>query len=190
MTTTTEPIARNGVDVPNLFGTIDAVRARPDLAQFQFRATTRWVIGTHSRTAFEDFSGAGGEHSHIKKYAYGADHPQVLVGADQAPTPVEFLLHALGGCLMAGVANIASARGVELTMVEATIEGDIDLQGILGLSDEVRNGYRQLRVNFRVEGDAPPETLRAIVDQSRARSAVFDVLTNGVDVMVGVDVAS
>jgi uncharacterized OsmC-like protein len=187
VTTTTEPMARNGVDVPNLFGTINAVRGQRSLAKFQFRATNRWVVGTHSRTTIETFSGAGGEHAHIKEYAYDADHPAVLVGADQGPTPVEFLLLALGSCLMAGVANIASARGVALTAVEASIEGDIDLQGLLGLSNEVRNGYQQLRVNFRIEGDAPPETLRKIVEQSRARSAVFDVLTNGVDVVIDVE---
>lgn len=184
--TKTEPMMRNGVDVPNLFGTINVVRDQPDLAQFRFRATNRWVVGTHSRTTIETFSGAGGEHGHAKEFAYDADHPAVLVGADQGPTPVEFLLHALGSCLMAGIANIASARGVTLTEVEASIEGDIDLQGILGLSDEVRNGYQQMRVDFRIAGDASPETLREIVEQSRARSAVFDVLTNGVDIAIDV----
>jgi uncharacterized OsmC-like protein len=190
VSTTTEPIARNGVDVPNLFATIDVVRGQTDLAQFRFRATNRWVIGTHSRTTIETFTGAGAEHAHVKEYAYEADHPHVLVGADQAPTPVEFLLHALGACLMAGVANIASARGVSLTAAEATVEGDIDLQGILGLSKDVRNGYQQLRVNFRIAGDAPTEVLQQIVEQSRARSAVFDVLTNGVSVVLSVDAAS
>ena len=186
MSTTTEPIARNGVDVPNLFATIDAVRNQPVLAQFRFRATNRWLVGTHSRTTIEQFTGAGGEHEHIQMYAYDADHPAVLVGADQGPTPVEFLLHALGACLMAGVANIAAARGVTLTSVEATIEGDIDLSGLLGISKEVRNGYQQIRVAFRIDGDASPEVLRQIVEQSKARSAVYDVLTNGVDVSVDV----
>src|SRR5262249_2220134 len=152
MATATEPVARNGVDVPNLFGTINAVGAQPELAKFRFRATNRWVAGTHSRTTIEQFSGAGGEHSHVQTYAYDADHPEGLVGRDPAPTPVEFLLHALGACLMAGIANIASARGVTLTSVESSIEGDIDLQGILGLSDEVRNGYQQIRVTFRIKG--------------------------------------
>ena len=184
--TKTAPAIRNGVDTPNLFGTIDAVRDRRELAKFQFRATNRWVIGTHSRTTIETFSGAGGEHVHAKEFAYDADHPAVLVGADQGPTPVEFLLHALGACLMAGVANIAAARGVTLSAVEARIEGDIDLQGILGLSDEVRNGYQRVRVTFDIDGDASPEKLREIVEQSRGRSAVFDVLTNGVDVVVDV----
>lgn len=186
MTTTAEPTARNGVDVPNLFATIDVVRSKPELAEFRFRATNRWVVGTHSRTTIEQFSGAGGEHDHVHTYAYDADHPEVLVGKDQAPTPVEFLLHALGSCLMAGIANIAAARRVNLTSVEATIEGDVNLQGLLGISNEVRNGYRQIRVSFKIAGDASPETLREIVDQSRARSAVYDVLTNGTDVSVDV----
>jgi uncharacterized OsmC-like protein len=185
-TTTMERTPRNGVDVPNLFATIDAVRNQPELAKFRFRATNRWVVGTHSRTTIEQFSGAGGDHVHRQTFAYDADHPAVLVGADHAPTPVEFLLHALGGCLMAGVANVASARGVTLTSVEASIEGDINLLGILGLSDEVRNGYQQIRVSFRITGDASPETLREIVEQSRSRSAVYDVLTNGVDVSIDV----
>src|SRR3954452_18851528 len=149
MTTTTGPIARNGVDVPNLFGTINAVRDQPELAKFRFRATNRWVVGTHSRTTIEQFSGAGGDHTHTQTFAYAADQPAVLVGADTAPTPVEFLLHALGACLMAGVANIAAARGVTLTDVEARVEGDIDLLGLLGLSEHVRNGYETIRVAFR-----------------------------------------
>ncbi|HEX5094801.1 MAG TPA: OsmC family protein [Acidimicrobiia bacterium] len=186
MTATTDRPARNGVDVPNLFATINAVRDDPGLAKFRFRATNRWVVGTHSRTTIESFSGAGRNHMHAKDFAYDADHPAVLVGADQGPTPVEFLLHAIGACLMAGVANIAAARGVTLTCVEAQIEGDVDIQGLLGLSDEVRNGYEQIRVTFHIEGDAPDEKLREIVEQSRNRSAVYDVLTNGVNVAIDV----
>jgi uncharacterized OsmC-like protein len=186
MTATSERTARNGVDVPTLFATIKAVGEKPELAEFRFRATNRWVAGTHSRTTIEKFDGAGGEHVHTQTFAYDADHPQVLVGKDHAPTPVEFLLHALGACLMAGIANIASARGVTLTSVESNIEGDINLLGILGLSKDVRNGYQQVRVTFRIEGDAPAETLREIVEQSRSRSAVYDVLTNGVEVAIDV----
>ena len=184
--TKTEPASRNGVDIPNLFGTINAVRDQRELAKFQFRATNRWVIGTHSRTTIESFSGAGGEHTHTKEFAYDADHPAVLVGRDQAPTPVEFLLHALASCLTSGIGNIAAARGVTLHEVESRVEGDIDLRGILGLSDQVRNGYQQVRVNFRIKGDAPPQVLEKIVEQSRKRSAVYDVLTNGVPVTVSV----
>jgi uncharacterized OsmC-like protein len=178
---------RNGVDTPTLVATIKAVGEQPELAKFQFRATNRWVNGTHSRTRIEGFHGAGGEHQHGDEFEYDADHPAVLVGGDRGPTPVEFVLHALTSCLMAGVANIAAARGVTLEEVEATIEGDIDLQGILGLSDEVRNGYQNLRVSFAIKGDGTPEQLREIVEQSRRRSAVFDVVTNGVPVDITVN---
>jgi uncharacterized OsmC-like protein len=183
-----ERIPLNGVDTPNLFATINAVKGLPELATFQFRASNRWVMGTHSRTTIESFSGAGGTHMHARSFQYDADHPAVLLGKDEGPTPVEFLLHALGTCLTAGIANVAAARGVALTSVESTIEGDMNLLGILGLSDKVRNGYQRIRVNFKIAGDAPAEKLRQIVEQSRSRSAVFDVLTNGVPVEVAVDV--
>jgi uncharacterized OsmC-like protein len=117
---------------------------------------------------------------------YDADHPEVLVGDNTAPTAVEFLLHAIAACLTSGIGNIAAARGIRLYRVESTVEGDIDLMGILGLSDSVRNGYRQIRVSFVIEGDATPEQLAAVVEQSRRRSAVYDVLTNGTEVLVDV----
>jgi uncharacterized OsmC-like protein len=126
------------------------------------------------------------EMAHQQAHVYEADHPVVLVGADNAPTPVEFLLHALAACLTAGIANIAAARGVHLSEVESSVEGDIDLNGILGLSDSVRNGYQQVRVRFTVRGD-DPDKLRTVVEQSRNRSAVFDILTNGVPVAIDVD---
>ena len=177
----------NGVNTPALLATINAVKEMPALAKFQFRATNRWVDGTCSETTIESFSGAGGEHKHAGDFRYKGDHPAVLVGADRAPTPVEFLLHGLAACLTAGIGNIAAARGVKLTSVESHIEGDIDLQGILGISNTVRNGYERIRVRFEIAGDAPAEKLREIVEQSRARSAVFDVLTNGVPVEVTIE---
>ena len=177
---TTERPARNGVDVPTLFATLDVVKGAPEAAQFQFRATNRWVRGTHSRTTIHGFFGTGQELTHKREFVHDADHPQVLVGQDNGTVPVEYLLVGLTSCLTAGIANIASVRGVDLHRVESTIEGDIDLNGILGLSDEVRNGYRELRVHFTIEGDAPDDVLRAIVEQSRRRSAVYDVITNGV----------
>jgi uncharacterized OsmC-like protein len=179
----------NGVDTPKLFATLNAVKAQPDLAKFQFRATNRWLKGTHSRSRIETFSGAGGEHRHTGEIEFNADHPAVLVGNDAAPTPVEFLMHAIAACITSGIGNIAAARGVRLTEVESTVEGDIDLRGILGLSTEVRNGYNQMRVHFRVKGDAAPEKLQEIVEQSTSRSAVFDVLTNGTSVRVTADCA-
>ena len=182
-----DPRPLNGVDTPALFATIDVVRAQPDLARFRFRATNRWVRGTNSRTRIESFTGAGAEHAHKREFEFDADHPAVLVGTDEGPLPVEFLLVALASCLTSGIGNIAAARGVQLSAVQSTIEGDMDAQGILGLSDEVRNGYQRIRVHFRIQGDAPPEKLRQIVEQSRARSAVFDVVTNGTPVEVSVD---
>jgi len=178
------PVPRNGVDTPTLLATINAVGAQPELAKFQFRARNKWIKGTHSRTIMADFSGAGGEHGHVAETSADGDHPAVLCGADQAPTPAEWVLHALATCITAGIANIAAARGVTLTRVESKVTGDVDLRGILGLSDTVRNGYQHIGISFEIEGDAPPEKLREIVEQSRARSAVFDVITNGVPVSV------
>lgn len=177
----------NGVDTPTLFATINAVAGAPELAKFQFRASNTWISGTHSRSRIESFSGAGAEHMHVGEVEFNADHPKVLVGGDKAPTPVEFLLHALAACLTAGIGNIAAARGVKLSEVTSTIEGNIDLRGILGLSKEVRNGYENVTVNFSIKGDAPAEKLKEIVEQSKARSAVYDVLTKGVPVTVTVN---
>ena len=177
----------NGVDTPTLFATIRAVAETPALAKFQFRASNRWISGTHSRTTIDAFTGAGGTHEHKKSHAYDGDHPAVLCAADNAPTPVEFLLHALATCLTAGIGNIAAARGIKLDSVESKIEGNIDLQGLLGLSDDVRNGFENVRLSFKVRGDAPTEKLVALVEQSRARSAVYDVMTNGIPVQIDVE---
>jgi uncharacterized OsmC-like protein len=185
MTETSNP---NGVDVAGLFGTIGVVKDQRELAEFRFRAENRWVSGTHSRTTMGTFSGAGGDHEHKAVYSFDADHPAVLVGTDEGPAPVEFLLHGIAACLTAGIANIAAARGVELRSVRSTVEGDIDLQGILGLSDEVRNGFESMRVHFEIDSPASADKVRAVVEQSSARSAVFDVLTNGTSIDVSVDV--
>jgi len=188
MTTTSNARpALNGVDTPTLFATLDAVKSTPELAKFQFRATNRWISGTHNRSTIRGFYGAGQEDtSRTADFTYDADHPAVLVGNNNGPTPVEFLLHAIAACLTAGIANIAAARGVELRSVTSSIEGDIDLQGILGLSDEVRNGYQAMRVHFDIDSPAPAADVEAVVAQSQARSAVFDVLTNGTTVDVTV----
>ena len=182
-----EPIPLNGVDTPTLFGTLDVVKSQPELAMFQFRARNRWKSGTLSETTIDSFSGAGGEHTHKTTFTLNGDHPAVLVGEDRAPLPIEFLLHALATCITGGIANIAAARGVTLTEVESHIEGDINLLGIFGMKKDVRNGYQGIRASFSIKGDAPPEKLQEIVEQSRARSAVFDVLTNGVPVSMCVN---
>jgi uncharacterized OsmC-like protein len=187
MTTTTETSStRNGVDTATLFATIDLVRSQPELAQFRFVARNTWIDGTHSRGVVSGFHGAGQDLTHVTEHAADTDHPVVLCGSDQGATPVEMLLLGLAGCLTAGLANIAAARGVTLRSVESTVEGDIDLQGILGLSKDVRNGFEGVRVSFHVDADCSPEQVEQLVAQSRARSAVFDVLTNGCPVTVSV----
>jgi uncharacterized OsmC-like protein len=184
--TTTQNTTRNGVDTATLFATLDAVKGDPEIAKFQFRASNRWVSGTHNRTTIHDFHGAKQEMAHREAFTFDADHPPVLVGSDQGPTPVEYVLHALAACLTAGIANVAAARGINLTEVTSTVEGDIDLLGILGLDDDVRNGYQGIRVSFVLRGD-DPEKLRSVVEQSRRRSAVYDVVTSGVPVSIEVD---
>jgi uncharacterized OsmC-like protein len=178
---------RNGVDTATLFATLDAVKQAPQAARFQFRAHNQWQSGTHNTTTISDFFGVGEERSHQRTFTFDADHPAILVGQDHGPTPVEFVLGALAACLTAGLANIAAARKVRLTEVRSTVTGDIDLNGILGLDPQVRNGYQQLTVRFTIKGDAPAERLRELVAQSQARSAVYDVITNQVPVTIQVD---
>ena len=184
--TTTDNATRNGVDTATLFATLDAVKGNNEIAKFQFRATNRWINGTHNESTIHGFYGAMQEMTHKQPFTYEADQPAVLVGQDHGPTPVEFILHALAACLTSGLANIAAARGVTLTEVESTVEGDIDLLGIFGLSPDVRNGYQGIKVSFKLRGD-DPEKLRKVVEQSRQRSAVYDVVTNGVPVVIEVD---
>jgi len=182
-------VAMNGVDVPALLATIGAVDGQRDLAKFTFRANGEWLSGNHSRIVINDHFGAGGEQRRAEDFTVEGDHTAVLGGEDKGPTPVEFLLAALSACITAGIGNIASVRQVKLESVETTVEGDINLLGILGLNDKVRNGYSGIRATFRIKGDAPADKLRQIVEQSVARSAVFDVLTNGVPVSVAVETA-
>jgi uncharacterized OsmC-like protein len=185
-TDTTAPF-RNGVDTATLFATLNAVKQTPAAARFQFRAHNHWHSGTLNRSTITDYYGVGEERTHEHTFIFDADHPAVLVGRDQGPTPVEFVLHALSACLTAGLANIAAARKITLTEVRSTVTGDIDLNGILGLDPDVRNGYQQLTVHFTIKGDAPADKLRELVQQSQARSAVYDVITNGVPVTIQVE---
>jgi uncharacterized OsmC-like protein len=178
---------RNGVDTATLFATLDAVKQAPQAASFQFRAHNQWLSGTHNRGTISDFFGVGEERAHERTFVFDADHPAVLVGQDHGPTPVEFVLHALAACLTAGLANIAAARKVKLTEVRSTVTGDIDLNGILGLNPEVRNGYQQITVRFTIKGDSPADKLRELLEQSQARSAVYDILTNQVPVTIQID---
>ena len=188
MSTTTDAV-RNGIDTAQLFGTLDAVKADPELAKFQFRARNRWIDGSHNRTTIRDFYAAKQEDtSRQEAFVIDAGEPAILVGTDSGANPAESLLHALAACLTTAIVYVAAARRVHLTEVESTLEGDMDVQGTLGLSDEIRNGFEQIRVSFRVRGDAPEEKLREIVARAQQRSAVFDMVTNGVPVTVDVDV--
>jgi uncharacterized OsmC-like protein len=184
MSTTVETI-RNGVDTGQMFGTLDAVKADPSLAKFQFRARNRWLGGAHNRSTIRDFYAANQEDtSRTEEFVLDAGEPAILLGTDTGPNPAEFLLHALAACLTTAIVYVAAARKVRLTTVESTIEGDMDVQGTLGLSDDYRNGFEQIRISFHVEGDAPEEKLKEIVARAQARSAVFDMVSNGVAVRV------
>lgn len=182
-----EKLPLNGVNTPGLLATVNAVAGQPELARFQFRARAHWIEGNHSRITVDDFYGAGSEQRHEVPHSVDADHPTVLVGGDNGPTPVEFLLQALAACLTAGIGNIAAVRGIKLQSVESIVEGDINLMGLLGLDASVRNGFSAIRARLRIRGNATPERLAQIVEQSRARSAVFDVLTRGVPVALSID---
>ena len=186
----TTATTRNGVDTAQLFGTLDAVKSDPELAQFQFRAHNTWIDGSHNRTTIRDFYAAKQEDtSRTEAFVLDAGEPAILIGSDTGPNPAEYLLHALAACLTTSLVYVAAARGVHLTEVESTLVGDMDVQGALGLSDEVRNGFTNIRATFRVKGDAPEEKLREVVMRAQQRSAVFDMVTNGVPVTVDVAVA-
>ena len=185
MSTTAERAVRNGVDTTVLFGTLDAIKADPSLATFQFRARNRWIDGSHNRTTIRDFYAANQEDtSRSEPFVVDAGEPAILLGRDTGPNPAEYLLHALAACLTTSLVYVAAARGVELTEVESTLEGDMDVRGALGLDDDYRNGFSQIRVTFRIAGNAPEEKLREVLERAQQRSAVFDMVTNGVPVSV------
>lgn len=180
-----EPTYRNGVNIDQLYGTLDAVKATPSLGRFQFRARNRWLGGSHNRSTIKDFYAAGQEDtSRQSAFTLDAGEPAILIGVDDGPNPAEFLLHALAACLTTSIVYVASARGVELTEVESTVEGDMDVRGALGLSDEVRNGFERIRVSFNIKANASEEKIQEVVSRAKARSAVFDIVTNGVPVEV------
>jgi uncharacterized OsmC-like protein len=182
-------VTRNGVHTKQLYGTLDALTAQPELGRFRFHAVNHWVDGAHSRTTVQPFFGAGQEDtSRGRDFVLEAGEPGFLLGDDTGPSPMEALLHALAACLTTSVVYIAAARKVQLTEVTSALEGDIDLGGCFGLSDDVRNGFSAIRVTFTVKGDAPESKLREIVARAQERSAVYDVLTGGVPVEIRADI--
>jgi uncharacterized OsmC-like protein len=177
----------NGVNVEALLGAREALEQAPEAAQFKWRASCKWVNGTYSRSVIGSFYGLGAEQSRGKTFTVEADHPQVFAAEDRAPTPVELVLSGLASCLMAGVAAVAQRRGIQLYAVNATLEADMDLQGILGIDDAVRNGFGAIRVHFDISADASEDDIKALVAQSQKRSAVFDIITNPTNVFVSVN---
>ena len=185
MTQTAEPRIRNGINVDTLYGTLDAIKAQPELAKFQFRATNRWLGGAHNRSTIKEFYGAGQvDQSRTMPFELDAGEPPILLGVNEGPNPAEYLLHALVACLTTSLVYVAAARGVHLDEVESTLEGDMDVRGALGISNEVPNRYQAIRVSFRIKSDAPAEKLAEIVARAHARSAVFDTVSNPVPVTV------
>lgn len=183
--TATSP-ADNGVNVEALLGAREAMTGAPAAASFQWRAGCEWINGTHSTTTVQNFFGVGDEQSHKQAYTLDTDHPEIFAAEDNGVTPVEMVLAGLAGCLTAGIASVATNRGIQLNSVKATLEGDMDLQGILGIDADVRNGFNSVRVTYEIDADATPEDIKAVVAQSQKRSAVFDTITNPTNVIVEV----
>ena len=187
MTNATSAIVNNGVNVDALMGARTALEQVPEAAQFKWRAACQWLNGTHSRSVIGNFFGLGAEQSRSKTFAVEADHPEVFASEDHAPTPVELVLSGLASCLTAGVAAVAQRRGIQLHSVKATLEADMDIQGILGIDDDVRNGFGAIRVHFDIRAEASEDDIKASVAQSQKRSAVFDIITNPTSVFVTVN---
>jgi uncharacterized OsmC-like protein len=176
----------NGVNVEALLAAREALKSAPEAAKFKWRATCKWQNGTHSATKIEGFHGLGQEQKHRTEFSFDADHPEIFASEDHSITPVEFMLVGLASCLTAGVAAVAQNRGIQLRSVEAKVEGTMDIQGILGIDSDVRNGYDDIKVTFHIDADAPRKDIEALVAQSQKRSAVYDVITNPTNVTVEV----
>jgi len=176
----------NGVNVQALLDAREALTDAPDAAQFKWRASCEWLNGTHSKASVESYYGLGEEHNHRSEFSFEADHPLVFAAEDNAATPVEIVLVGLAGCLTAGIAAVAQHRDIQLKSVKASLEAPMNIQGILGIDADVRNGFDGITVNYEVDADASQEDIEALVAQSQKRSAVFDVVTNPTNVTVNV----
>jgi uncharacterized OsmC-like protein len=186
MSTTSSKPVDNGVNVEALLAAREALSGAPEAAKFTWRATCEWVKGTHSRSSVEGFFGLGEEQKHRSKFTFEADHPEIFASEDHGATPVEIVLAGLASCLTAGIAAVAQHREIQLRSVKATLEGGMDIQGILGIDSDVRNGFDGIKVTYKIDADATPEELRALVAQSQKRSAVYDIITNPTNVTVEV----
>ena len=184
---TTKSAPDNGVNVEALLGARQALSETPEAAQFQWRAKCEWVKGTHSRSTVQKFFGLGEEQQHRAPFTFDTDHPEIFASEDNGATPVEVVLAGLAGCLTAGIASVAQMREIQLRSVTATIEARMDIQGILGIDSDVRNGFDGIKVHYEIDADATAEEIKAVVAQSQKRSAVFDVITNPTNVSVQVN---
>ncbi len=182
-----ERTTNNGVNVEALIGAREALTGAPEAAKFKWRASCKWMHGTHSNSVVKSFFGLGEEQTHKTEFKFDADHPEVFASEDKGATPVEYVLVGLASCLTGGIAAIAQYRGIQLRSVEATIEGGMDIQGILGIDSDVRNGFDGIKVIYKIDADATPAEIKALVAQSQKRSAVFDVITNPTNVTVEVN---
>ena len=185
MTNTNTPVD-NGVNTEALLGAREALSNAPEAAEFTWRSTCSWVRGTHTRSTVDGFSGLGQDHNHKSQFVFEADHPECFASEDLGATPVEIVLAGLASCLTAGVAAVAQYRQIQLRTVTATVEGHMNVLGILGADPDVRNGFNDISVRFDIDADAPPEEIKALVAQSQKRSAVFDMITNPSNVTVTV----
>ena len=176
----------NGVNVQALLDAREALKGAPQAAKFTWRASCKWQNGTHSETKVQGFHGLGEEQKHKTEFSFDADHPEIFASEDLGATPIEFVLVGLASCLTAGVASVAQNRGIQLRSVEARLEGTMDIQGILGIDSDVRNGYDDIKVTFKIDADASKKEIEALVAQSQKRSAVYDVLANPVNITVEV----
>jgi uncharacterized OsmC-like protein len=177
----------NGVNVAALLAAREALTDAPEAARFKWRATCKWMNGTHSHSTVESFYGLGGEQKHRTTFTFDADHPEVFASEDNGATPVEMVLVGLASCLTAGVAAVAQHRGIQLRSVTATVEGGMNIQGILGIDKDVRNGFDGIKVAFKIDADASEDEIKALVAQSQKRSAVYDIVTNPTNVTVSVN---
>ncbi len=185
--TNSESTVNNGVNVEALLGAREALSDAPEAAQFSWRASCEWKKGTHSRTVVEGYYGLGEEHSHKTSFSFDADHPETFAAEDNGATPVEIVLVGLASCLTAGIAAVAQHRDIQIHSCKATIEGGMDIQGILGVDSEVRNGFNGIRVHYDIDADATADEISALVAQSQKRSAVYDIVTNPTNVTVDVN---
>jgi uncharacterized OsmC-like protein len=174
----------NGVNVDELFATVEAIKSEPEIAKFNFRAVNKWVNGGHNQTTVSDYTGACQEFKRDEPFVFQKDEPPVLLGTDKGTNPVEYALAALAGCLTTSLVYHAAAQGIELEEVESRFEGNLDLHGFLGMDENVRNGYETIRVSFKVKGDAPEEKLEELVELAQKRSPVFDIISNKTPVLV------